>query len=257
MTAKQGQFVWCELMTTDAEAATEFYRDVIGWNVADAGIPDVPYTVLSAGEAPIGGLVAMPKEACDAGAKPGWVGYIGVDDVDAMAKRAVEAGGSIERGPADIPSVGRFAVVKDPHGAAFMLFKGAGEMPPSPSPAALGVVGWKELMAGDREAAFTFYARLFGWTKAEAIDMGAMGTYQIFSIGGVQAGGMMTCPKDAGVPGWRYYFNVDEINRGVKRAKEAGGALVNGPMEVPGGAWIAHCTDKQGVGFAMVAMPRG
>src|SRR5215210_8558123 len=103
-------FVWYELMTTDADAAEAFYRDVIGWTTHDAGMR---YTILSAGEAGVGGIMTLPAEACAAGARPGWIGYIGVDDVDAYAARVEQAGGAIHKPAEDIPGVGRFAVVAD------------------------------------------------------------------------------------------------------------------------------------------------
>ena len=83
MPASPAQFVWYELMTSDAKAAESFYRKVVGWNAQDASQGDMKYTALLAGEAPVAGLMTLPKEACDAGAQPGWLGYIGVDDVDA------------------------------------------------------------------------------------------------------------------------------------------------------------------------------
>ena len=52
--------------------------------------------------------------------------YIGVDDVDANAARAVELGGTIIRPPMDIPNTGRFAVIQDPTGAIFATFTMAG-----------------------------------------------------------------------------------------------------------------------------------
>ncbi len=248
MSASHGQFVWFELMTQDVAAATDFYRAVIGWNAEPAGIPGMPYTILSANEAPMGGLMALPL---DAGARPGWTGYIGVDDVDAAAARIREAGGAVHRAPTDIQGVGRFAVVADPQGAVFTVFKGmAADAPPSAG-STPGRVGWHELMATDREAAFAFYATLFGWTKAEAIEMGPMGIYQLFAAGAAPIGGMMAWPDATPAPGWRYYFNVEDINAAVARVKAAGGQLTNGPHQVPGGSWIAHCLDPQSVMFAM------
>ena len=116
------------------------------------------------------------------GARPGWIGYIGVPDVDAYATKITAAGGRIYRAAADIPGVGRFAVVGDPHGAAFVVFKGEPAEDPRPplAPDAPGNVGWRELRAGELESAFAFYSGLFGWKKTQAMDMGPMGTYQLF-----------------------------------------------------------------------------
>lgn len=251
-------FVWYELMTTDAGAAEAFYRDVIGWATADAGMPDTRYTLLSAGDRNVAGLMALDQEACDAGAKPGWVGYVGVGDVDAMLPRLTAAGGKVYRPADDIPGVGRFAVVGDPHGAPFCLFAGQpGDQAPDPLPPGTpGTVGWHELAAGALDGAWAFYSSLFGWTKDEAMDMGPMGVYQLFRTGGDPVGGMMTKPAEVPAPGWLYYFSVPSLDAAMARVTGGGGKVVNGPMEVPGGSWIAQCLDPQGVMFAMVAPKR-
>ena len=62
-----------------------------------------------------------------------------------------------------------------------------------------GRVGWHELLAADWEKAFAFYGELFGWQKADA-DIGAVGTYQLFSAGGQTIGGMFTKPPTVPVP---------------------------------------------------------
>ncbi len=258
MATPAGRFVWYELMTTHPDAATAFYGSVIGWSAADSGVPGVSYTILSAPDAPVGGLMALPDQVRDAGGRPGWLGYVGVEDVDAAAKRVTDAGGHVHHAPTDIPTVGRFAVVADPGGAVFCLFHAldAADHPVPPAVSmAPGHVGWHELAASDREAAFAFYAGQFGWTKDEAMDMGPMGVYQIFAIEGTAAGGMMTRPPMVPMPFWLYYFAVPEINAAIARVKDGGGQLLNGPMAVPGGAMIAQCLDPQGAMFAMFAPP--
>ena len=257
MPSSHGTFVWYDVMTSNTKAAESFYHEVIGWDAKDSGMPDVSYTLLSMGPAMVGGLMPIPEDARKAGVGPTWMGYIGVNDVDAYAKRVKTAGGAIRREASDIPGIGRFAVAADPHGAGFILFKGASEEAPPPAPAGTpGHVGWHELHAGDLDRAFAFYSGLFGWTKAEAMDMGPMGTYQIFAIGGVPCGGMMTKPPQIPHPFWLYYFNVDGIDTAMTRVKKAGGQILNGPMEVPGGSWIAQSSDPQGAMFAMVAPGR-
>ena len=105
-------------------------------------------------------------------------------------------------------------------------------------------------------SAFAFYSGLFSWTKSDAIDMGPMGTYQIFNIDDVQAGGMMTKTPQTPRPFWLYYINVEAIDAAAARATKAGGKICNGPLEVPGGQWIVQCLDPQGAMFAMVAPQR-
>jgi predicted enzyme related to lactoylglutathione lyase len=238
-------------MTTDTKAAEKFYCDVIGWSAADSGMPGGSYTLFSAGKDRVGGLMPIPEDARAMGAKPGWMGYIAVPDVDDYAKRVKAAGGSIKRPPTDIPGVGRFAVVGDLHGAGFMLFKGDGE-----APGALGHIGWHELHAGDGKAAWDFYSGLFGWTKKDALDMGSMGVYQLFATGGEAVGGMMTKMTDTPEAHWLFYFNVDGIDAAAARTTKADGKVLMGPHQVPTGQWIVQCTDPQGAEFAMLATKR-
>ena len=252
MPVPHGKFIWYELMTTDKAGAETFYRTVMGWGTRDAGLEGLDYTLLTVGEAPIGGLMAMPEQPCTAGARPGWIGHVAVDDVDAAADRVTRDDGAVRYGPMDVPEIGRFAVVTDPQGAVFVLFRPAGDGPPSAA-GKPGSVYWHELHASDREAAFTFYSTLFGWTKAEAFDMGPpAGVYQLFAAGDASVGGMMTRMESVPVPFWLYYFGTDDIDAAAGRVKNAGGQVLNGPHQVPGGSWIAQCLDPQGVMFALV-----
>jgi predicted enzyme related to lactoylglutathione lyase len=253
-----GKFVWYDVMTTDCKAAESFYRHVVGWTAKDSGMPNGGYTLFSAGDTMVGGLMPIPPEACAHGARPSWTGYIGVDDVDAYAARVTAAGGAIRRAPQDIPGIGRFAVVADPHGATFILFRGTSDQAPPPvAPGMPGHIGWRELHAGNGAAAFAFYSGLFGWTKAEAVDMGAMGVYQTFATnGGPAVGGMMTKMPQTPAPFWLYYFNVDAVDAAMGRVTDGGGKIIHGPMQVPGGRFIAHCLDPQGAIFAIIGSKR-
>ena len=116
-----------------------------------------------------------------------------------------------------------------------------------------GQVGWRELSAADGPKAYDFYSQMFGWTKTEAMDMGDLGVYQLFAAGGKDAvGGIMTKMADMPMPMWLFYFVVGNIDAAVERVKKAGGQVINGPMEVPGDAWIIQGIDPQGAMFALV-----
>jgi len=252
-----GNFVWYELMTPDVKAAEKFYTSVIGWDARDAGMPNMAYTLFSAPSGTLAaGLLEMPQRVLDAGAPPFWTGYVFVDDVDASAAKAKELGGTIHHDPDDIPGVGRFAVIGDPQGATIAMYRtmmmpGGGALPGTP-----GMAGWRELYADDIEAAFGFYAKLFGWTKAEHHDMGPMGIYQLFAVGGQTVGGMMSKPPGVPAPCWLYYFNVDGLDAAVARVQAGGGRILSGPMPVPGGSFVAQCLDPQGAAFCLVATRR-
>jgi uncharacterized protein len=252
MGKSHGRFVWYELMTTDVEAAKAFYANVVGWGTQDASMPGMAYTLFTAGGASVSGLMDLPEDARRLGFKPGWLGYVGVDDVDATVDRIKQLGGGLHVPPKEIPNMSRFSVALDPQMATIALFKwlqGGQEQPAELD--APGRVGWHELLAADWEKAFAFYRELFGWQKAET-DTGAVGTYQLFSAAGQTIGGMLTKPSTVPVPFWLYYFNVGDIDVAIKRVKAGSGEILNGPIEVPGGKWIAQCTDPQGAIFALV-----
>ena len=247
----RGDFVWYELCTDDPSAAAQFYTAVTGWQVKPSGIPDTDYTLFCIGDRPVAGAMSLPPEQMPP--RPVWFGFIGVDDVDAKAAEAEAAGGVIFRPPQDIPAVGRFAVLTDPLGAVFLLFKGAGAAPPPLAPMQTGSIGWHELHSSDWEKVWPFYERLFGWTKGQTLNLGPIGTYQLFMASSVPIGGMMTS-HIAPRPFWLYYFVVDDIDAAVARVTAHGGTLLQEPREVPGGPWTITAQDPQGGVFALVGM---
>ncbi len=246
-----GTFVWYELTTPDLAAAQAFYGTVAGWSIVDAGMPGVDYRIARAGDVRVCGMTGAIGCETPAGNRMGWLGYVAVADVDATAERVRAAGGRITFEPQDIPGVGRFCMAADPQGAAFALFHGDGAPPSMPPAGTPGPFAWHELHARDGESAFAFYADLFGWEKSMAVDMGPMGTYQIFSRHGADLGGMMTSPMPA-APCWLYYIAVDSIGAAAERVVSAGGSVLQGPHEVPGGSWIVQAQDLQGTLFALV-----
>lgn len=112
---RHGAFGWCELMTTDVQAAKRFYGSLFGWQMEDKNVTGTPYTVVSAHGVGVGGIMAMPAEM--SGIPPHWGVYVTVDDVDATARRVEELGGSVCLPPTEIPTVGRICVFRDPQGA--------------------------------------------------------------------------------------------------------------------------------------------
>jgi uncharacterized protein len=246
-----GHFAWYELVTTDVKAATAFYTSVIGWGAQDVSLPDRTYILLSAGQSLISGLFELPESARAAGGKPHWLGYVRVKDVDATADRINRLGGIVQIPPTDIPGISRFSVFTDAQSATLAILKSLN--PDHDQPAdigALGRVGWHEMLATNFETSLAFYRDLFGWKNAEA-HTGETGTYQLFSAGGQTIGGMLNKPAALPTSFWLYYFNVDSIDGAVQRVKLAGGQILDGPLEVPGGDWIAQCADPQGALFGL------
>jgi len=253
MSDAAGQFVWYELMTSDTGAASDFYSKVTGWTTQDSGMPGMEYFMFATNGEPHSGLMQLTPEMQQKGIPPHWLGYVGVASVDDAAAQATSLGGQVMVPPTDIPNMGRFAVLADPHGAAIAVYSNT-----NPEEAWTnhqndpGHVGWHELNAGDFDSAWAFYSALFGWELMESMDMGPMGTYHMYGKNGNMLGGMMTKPAEVPVPFWSYYVNVPSIDTAVETIKASGGNLMVEPMEVPGGSFIIIGTDPQGAVFALV-----
>jgi predicted enzyme related to lactoylglutathione lyase len=250
----KGRFVWHELLTTDIAGAQKFYPQLTGWKIQnwDAG-EGKQYPMWVAGETPIGGTMELPEEAKKMGAPPNWLAYISTPDVDATTAQAVELGGKVLNGPFDIPTVGRMSVLADPQGAVFAAFTPSGEgMGRADGAPRLGEFSWHELATTDYAAAFEFYRNLFGWEQQDAPEVMPGMIYQMYGVGKEMYGGMYTKPKEQpGPPAWLHYIQVPSADEAAEKAKQLGGKIVNGPMEVPGGDRVAQGIDPQGAFFAV------
>jgi predicted enzyme related to lactoylglutathione lyase len=250
----RGRFIWHELMTTDPDAAGNFYSTVVPWKTQPSGMPS--YTLWMSGKTRAGGLMALPQGESN-GTPPHWIIYIGTPDVDATVEAAQKLGGKVLKAASDIPNVGRFAVLSDPQGAAFAAFTPApGSSDGVSAGGGIGDFTWHELATTDLGSALQFYSELFGWSKGPSHDMGAMGPYQLVAHGGQEVGGIYKA-RDASVPpSWLSYVRVADAGKAANAAKTAGGRVLNGPMEVPGGSWIVMMLDPQGGAFAVVEAPK-
>jgi predicted enzyme related to lactoylglutathione lyase len=116
-----GEFCWVELHTDDPGKALGFYKKVFGWTSKELTFGGSTYNELARdGGKGAGGITAKSMPSPNA-----WLCYVVVDDVDASAKRAATLKGKVLAPPADIPNIGRFAVIQDPTGAVLALFKGS------------------------------------------------------------------------------------------------------------------------------------
>jgi uncharacterized protein len=246
-----GSFVWCELMTTDTAAADSFYKKVVGWTSVPFA-PDGSYMVFNnPSGAGVAGLMKLPDAAKQMGAPPNWMMYVGTPSVDDTTVRIAQLGGRVVKQPEDIPNTGRFAVVQDPYGATFGLFQPAPNRPARSGQPGAGDFSWFELYTANPEGAWNFYQNLFGWEKTSAMDMGEMGVYQMFGrADGIPNGGIMKPPPGAPTA-WMPYALVKDAKAAASLATANGGKIINGPMEVPGGDWIAQGIDPQGAMFAV------
>jgi predicted enzyme related to lactoylglutathione lyase len=253
-TGTQGRFVWHELMTSDPKAAEAFYKEVVGWGTIPSENLGMEYTMWTAGETPIGGLMAITPDAKAMGAPPSWTAYIEVPDIDATVAQVEKLGGSVVVPAMSVDQVGRFAILRDPQGAVFAAITSANPLEAETDPQPM-TFSWHELATTDLPAAISFYEQIFGWKKQSEFDMGDMGIYYMFGRDRFTYGGMMKKPAESPVSAWLHYVSVDSADAATERATKAGGKVMMGPMEVPGGDRIAALNDPQGAWFAVHSKP--
>ncbi|MGH3909876.1 MAG: VOC family protein [Pseudonocardiaceae bacterium] len=118
---ESGAMCWNELATRDPAKAMTFYPTVLGWSATEREIGDVHYTEWQLGDRTVAGMLPM-DDRWPADVPSHWMVYFAVDDTDNAVARAEELGGTVIVPPTDVPP-GRFAVLRDPHGAVFSVIK--------------------------------------------------------------------------------------------------------------------------------------
>ena len=248
-----GQFLWHELLTADPAAGAGFYSKVLGWSAQPwEGAED--YTMLSHANGPVGGARVIGKDALASEAGPNWLTYVGVPDIDAALAAVKDKGGKVIHPVTAVGSDGgRYAVIADPQGAVIGVYEPGAGMSGGSDASAPAMV-WHELTAEDPVAALQFYKDIFGWEVVSTHAMGGeVGTYYLFGKGTTQMGGAFVRGKHLAPswPRWLVYLAVPSVTAAVEATKAAGGQVLNGPHQVPGGNWIAQVTDSHGVPVAL------
>lgn len=243
---------WVDLATPDQDAAAEFYGAVFGWSVEEDENAEQTggYRVATLRDQAIGGVMKLMEE----GQPPAWSTYICVEDADATAAKAREAGGTVAIEPMDVLDYGRMAFLTDPEGAFIGLWQpgrniGAGLVNEP------GAISWNETESRDPEAAKAFYGAVFGW-EYEDHDMGQMGTYTEWKLNGDSIGGMANIAgrvPDQVPAHWMVYFAVEDADAAVEQIREGGGAVNFGPVDIPAGRF-AMVADPWGAAFAVIKL---
>jgi uncharacterized protein len=261
-----GSFIWYELMTTDPDSAAAFYGAVIGWKIAApaTSMPDgKDYRMIVRSDGgSAGGMLKLSEEMLKQGARPVWLGYLHVVDVDAAVKGIEASGGRTLMPRMDLP-VGSIAMVADPMGTPFYVMR---PIPPPGMPDAKSDVfdtraeqrvRWNELESPNLALAKVFYTRHFNFQFNEAMPMGATGDYCFADHDGVRIGAIMQQrPGHGPLATWLFYFGVRSIASTKLAIEVNGGRVLNGPHQVPGGDWILVATDPAGAAFGVVG-PKG
>jgi predicted enzyme related to lactoylglutathione lyase len=210
-------------------------------------------------------VLALTADMVQHGARPTWLGYLQVADVDSAATAIEADGGRVLMPRKDLP-VGSIAMVTDPMGTPFYVMA---PIPPRGEPDAKSDVfdvstaqhvRWNELASPDQRRAKQFYAKHFGFAFKDSMALGAMGSYDFIDHGGVRLGAIMQKPPQNPPQNpnaaWLFYFGVHSITAAKAEIEKGGGRVVNGPHQVPGGDWVIIADDPQGAAFGVVG-PQG
>jgi len=168
--------------------------------------------------------------------------YLRVSDVDATVRRAVSAGATMERAPADY-DYGRNGVVVDPFGHRWMVSSSPAPTPTPPSFSARhGVVAYLTHAVTDSERARAFYGAVLGWTfRPGRVEDG----WQI--EGTIPPAGLR---GGATEPGIEPVYTVDDLDAAVAAVRAHGGQAGE-PRQQPYGR-VVECTDDQGTRFQLL-----
>ena len=212
----------CWVDTWQDEIPAAFYTGLFGW---EAQVGD-EYTLFTHRGLDVAG--AGRPAAGDVA----WTTYVWVDDADAVAERAVEAGGRLVREPFDSLDGGRMAIVADPAGAVFGVWQ-PGEHRGARVVNEPGAWSMSALSTPDPEGAKRFYGDVFGWTTSE------FGPATMFHRPGF-VGGEPTQPVPRDVvavmmpgeqPAWSVDFWVHDVDAAAARTVELGGTVVSPPAD--------------------------
>lgn len=117
--ARPGYVVWNELLASDLAAATDLYVALAGYEARAVQRHGGQYLMLEAAGQARAGIQQRPAD----NVTPQWLTHFGVNDITARSKRAVEIGGTLVLAPSADVRAGGMALVSDPTGALFALYR--------------------------------------------------------------------------------------------------------------------------------------
>lgn len=239
-----GTFSWADLASTDATKSRDFYANLMGWDTQEIPIGGgAVYTMfLHEGET-VSAVSQMPPDMQKAGIPSHWNNYVTVEDVDSMASKVAELGGTIIAEPFDVFENGRMMVVQDPGGATLSLWQPKNHIGASivNTP---GAMSWNELATRDLEKVRDFYSQLLGWD----IKKDETQNYHYILNNGRMNGGINVMDENFGdMPSvWTTFFSVADIDATVAKASELGGNLMMPIITVEGNGRLAVMADPTG-----------
>ena len=255
MSHPNGLLAWADVALPDIAKGAAFYGNLLGWETQEVEGSHGTYHFFMKGGRKAAGVGLLSEDDVANGIPPVWSSYVAVDDVDAIAARAPELGGSVMVPPMDVMDAGRMSFITDPTGAMLGFWQ-AGVHEGADLFNEPGFMSWNELATTDVDAAVSFYTQLCGW-GAEAQEQDGGWVYTVFTLDGNPNGGTydMAAFWPEGIPPhWGVYFAVSDTDAVAARAAELGGTVAGGPIDSPNGR-LANLIDDQGAAFTVITLP--
>jgi uncharacterized protein len=220
------KFCRFDLRTTDAVGARDFYARILGHERSV--------------------IWPLHEQALARGARPHWLGTLGVEDAERQVAAFVERGATRLGPTPPMSDGGQGVVLRDPGGALLAV------APRSGGNTETGVV-WHVLNTSNAAQAKRNYVEQFAWEPADCIDLGAHGVFQQFAwcAGGESVGAIGDIAERPGVqPHWLFFFEVVALDPSIAAVRAAGGSVIE-PSTLPNGQRVCVCDDPQGAAFAL------
>lgn len=253
---------WIDLWTSDVDASRRFYDGLFGWTADDPSSEFHGYFGFRRkGEWIAGcmGDIGTPDGDMFHPAENVWKIYLSVDDINAAADAAKQAGATRLTDIVNVGDLGRHVVLADPTGANFALWQAATH-PGFTTIDEPGAPTWFELHTRDHSTAVSFYRDVFG------IDVELVSDTDEFRYATLN--GPAECGQVAGImdahsylppgmnPFWAVYFFTDDVDESVAKVVKLGGSVIHGAEDTPYGR-IATVADSTGAAFCLRTPPQG
>ena len=246
-----GKFIWGDLVTSDVEAARQFYGQLLGWTFRSIGAAPGAYRIAMNDDRPLCGLVQAPPRA-GTNVNPRWVGYISVPSVARAQKAVLKAGGKEVVAPRKFPKRGEQAIFADPEGAVFgVMTSSSGD--PGDFLADPGDWIWIQLLCRDARKAADFYRAVAGYKVAENSDSPRENDFVLVS-GKFARATVMEIPKNNPQvrSAWLPFVRVKNVAASVAQAGQLGGKVVLAPKAELFAGKIAVIADPTGAAIGLL-----
>jgi uncharacterized protein len=249
----EGVPCWVDSGRVDAKSALDFYGGLFGWEFENRSSEgQEPYYVGLLGGRDVAAIGQQPEQEH----RPVWNTYVLVDDADAVAAKAVAAGGAVQLPPFDIGEAGRMAVLADTTGAAFCVWQ-ANTFNGARAVNEPNTWNFSDLFTREPDKAMRFYNDLFDWTASELEEEGYAMIYRpgygeflaqsdpelyerLEGFGADRAFAdvvaSLNVMKDGQFPPeapshWGITFAVEDADATAAKAKELGGTVTIDPFD--------------------------